>query len=62
MEYHLPLMKNNISRSDLDLVIKHLQTDDPILTQSTNVKKFEQEWSEWLNIKYSVFVNSGSSA
>ena len=23
---------------------------------------FEEEWSEWLGVKYSVFVNSGSSA
>ena len=27
-----------------------------------NVKKFEKAWSKWLGVKYSVFVNSGSSA
>ena len=58
----LPLMQNNITREDLDLVIKHLQQDDPILTQSKNVQSFEEEWSNWLGVKYSVFVNSGSSA
>lgn len=57
-----PLMRNNIDREDLDAVIEHLKQDDPILTQSVNVKKFEEEWSEWLGVKYSVFVNSGSSA
>ena len=57
-----PLMQNNITRDDLDAVIKHLQQDDPILTQSKNVQAFEEEWSEWLGVKYSVFVNSGSSA
>lgn len=57
-----PLMKNNISRGDLDTVIEFLQQADPILTQSRNVQAFEREWSEWLGIKYSVFVNSGSSA
>jgi len=57
-----PLMQNNITRDDLDAVIKHLQQDDPILTQSKNVQVFEEEWSEWLGVKYSVFVNSGSSA
>ena len=36
--------------------------DDPILTQSGNVRAFEQEWSDWLGVKHSVFVNSGSSA
>ncbi len=55
-------MQNNITRDDLDAVIKHLQQDDPILTQSKNVQAFEEEWSEWLGVKYSVFVNSGSSA
>ncbi len=57
-----PLMKNNLAREDLDQVIAHLQQDDPILTQSKNVRAFETEWSEWLGVKYSVFVNSGSSA
>ena len=57
-----PLMKNNISREDLDLLIEFLKSDDPILTQSVNVAKFEEEWSYWLGIKYSVFVNSGASA
>jgi CDP-4-dehydro-6-deoxyglucose reductase, E1 len=62
MPLNLPLMQNNITREDLDAVIKHLQQDDPILTQSKNVKAFEEEWAEWLGVKYSVFVNSGSSA
>ena len=57
-----PLMRNNIDRQDLDAVIEHLKQDDPILTQGINVRKFEEEWSEWLGVKYSVFVNSGSSA
>jgi len=62
MPLNLPLMKNNISRSDLDAVIEYLHQDDPILTQSSNVRAFEEEWSVWLGVKYSVFVNSGSSA
>jgi CDP-4-dehydro-6-deoxyglucose reductase, E1 len=57
-----PLMRNNITRSDLDAVIRFLQQDDPILTQSVQVRAFEQEWSEWLGVKHSVFVNSGASA
>jgi CDP-6-deoxy-D-xylo-4-hexulose-3-dehydrase len=57
-----PLMKNNIAREDLNAVIKFLQQDDPILTQSKNVAAFEEEWSQWLGVKHSVFVNSGSSA
>ena len=55
-------MRNNILREDLDAVIKHLKQDDPILTSGPNVLAFEEEWSAWLGVKYSVFVNSGSSA
>jgi CDP-6-deoxy-D-xylo-4-hexulose-3-dehydrase len=57
-----PLMRNNIAREDLDAVIEHLKQDDPILTQSVNVREFEKEWSAWLGVKYSVFMNSGASA
>ncbi|MEI6073131.1 MAG: DegT/DnrJ/EryC1/StrS aminotransferase family protein [Verrucomicrobiae bacterium] len=55
-------MRNNITRADLDALIEFLHQDDPILTQSKQVEAFEQEWSEWLGVKHSVFVNSGSSA
>ncbi|OYV51211.1 MULTISPECIES: DegT/DnrJ/EryC1/StrS aminotransferase family protein [unclassified Acidiphilium] len=55
-------MRNNILREDLDAVIEHLKADDPILTHGPNVRAFEAEWSEWLGVKYSVFVNSGASA
>lgn len=57
-----PLMKNNILREDLNAVIEFLRQDDPILTQSKNVRAFEEEWSQWLGVRHSVFVNSGSSA
>jgi CDP-6-deoxy-D-xylo-4-hexulose-3-dehydrase len=55
-------MRNNILREDLDLVIEHLKQDDPILTHGPNVRAFESEWSQWLGVKHSVFVNSGASA
>src|SRR5262249_13587188 len=57
-----PLMCNNVSRADLDAVIDLLRQADPVLTQSRQVRVFEEEWSAWLGVKYSVFVNSGSSA
>jgi CDP-6-deoxy-D-xylo-4-hexulose-3-dehydrase len=62
MPLNLPLMRNNILREDLDAVIAHLQQPDPILTQSKNVRAFEEEWSRWLGVRHSVFVNSGASA
>ena len=55
-------MRNNILREDLDAVIEHLKQDDPILTHGANVRAFEEEWSRWLGVNYSVFVNSGASA
>ena len=57
-----PLMRNNITREDLDAVITYLQQDEPMLTASRQVAAFEQEWSDWLGVKHSVFVNSGASA
>ena len=54
-----PLMYNNISKDDLNSVIKFLKKS-PHLTQSYKVKEFERKWSKWLGVKYSVFVNSGS--
>lgn len=57
-----PLMRNNITRQDLDAVQAFLSQEMPILTQSSQVAAFEREWSEWLGVKHSIFVNSGSSA
>ena len=61
MSLNWPLMENNITRSDLDEAIRFLE-GEPILTQSENVRAFEREWSKWLGVRDSVFVNSGSSA
>jgi len=59
-----PLMRGNLTRSDLDEVIRFLGQDEDalILTQSSHVRAFEREWSSWLGVRHSVFVNSGSSA
>ena len=62
MKFYHPLMHNNFTKSDMRAVYKLLRQKNIILTQSKNVKKFEMEWSKWLGVKYSVFVNSGSSA
>ena len=57
-----PLMQNNITREDMDAVVRFLTGAEPILTQSREVQAFEREWSDWVGTKHSVFVNSGSSA
>ena len=53
-----PLMVNNITRDDLDRLIIFLKDDDPILTQSSNVKLFEEEKQDFncgkLNSKISI--------
>lgn len=61
MNLNWPLMYNNITREDMDCLIEFLK-GEPRLTQSSNVSAFEAEWSEWLGVRYSVFVNSGASA
>ncbi|MDR4498229.1 MAG: DegT/DnrJ/EryC1/StrS aminotransferase family protein [Candidatus Scalindua sp.] len=61
MNLNWPLMNDNIVREDLDVLIEFLK-EKPVLTQSENVRRFEEEWSRWLGVKNSVFVNSGSSA
>ena len=56
-----PLMKNNILQKDIRSLIKFLNKNK-ILTQNSEVLRFEKIWSKWLGVKYSVFLNSGSSA
>ena len=63
MNYNIPLMSDNINRNDVDELVKFLQQDPiPRLTNGPKVEEFEKKWSEWLGVKHSVFVNSGSSA
>ena len=62
MSFSHPLMHDNFTKGDINVAIKLLRKQKIILTQSKYVKEFENKWSKWLGIKYSVFVNSGSSA
>ena len=56
------LMHNNFNRDDFKEVKKLLNKKNPVLTQSKKVEEFEKKWSKWLGVKYSTYVNSGSSA
>jgi len=60
-KFNHPLMYDNISIEDRKIAANYLRKSN-IFTQSKKVKEFEQKWSKWLGVKYSVFVNSGSSA
>mgnify|MGYP003110452094 FL=1 len=57
----IDLIKNTIDNGDIDKLIDWLKTY-PRLTKGPLTKEFESKWSTWLGCKYSVFVNSGSSA
>ena len=59
--FHHPLMSDNFKKSDF-LQVSNLLKKTDILTQSKKVSEFESKWSNWLGVKHSVFVNSGSSA
>jgi len=61
-KFNHPLMDNNFTSSDISEVNKILKKKNIILTQSKKVDEFEKKWSKWLGVKYSIFVNSGSSA
>lgn len=57
----ITLVKDTIDSQDISDLISWLETN-PRLTKSDKTIEFEQLWSNWLGCKYSVFVNSGSSA
>ncbi len=58
---NIPLQRDTINDADIDRLIEWLKTY-PRLTKGKVTLEFEQKWAKWLGTKYSVFVNSGSSA
>jgi CDP-6-deoxy-D-xylo-4-hexulose-3-dehydrase len=57
----IKLVKDTITNCEIDSLCSWLSTY-PQLTKGKLTEEFEQEWSKWLGVKYSVFVNSGSAA
>jgi CDP-6-deoxy-D-xylo-4-hexulose-3-dehydrase len=57
----IKLVKDTIDSKDIENLIAWLGTN-PRLTKGDLTVEFEKKWSEWLGVKFSVFVNSGSSA
>jgi CDP-4-dehydro-6-deoxyglucose reductase, E1 len=57
----IKLVKDTIDIDDINNLIEWLKTN-PKLTKGELTIKFEEVWSKWIGCKYSVFVNSGSSA
>ena len=58
---NIKLVKDTISLENINSLIDWLRTN-PQLTKGKLTKEFEKKWSDWLGVKYSVFMNSGSSA
>ena len=56
-----PLMKDCITQEDKDALVNFITTSNRY-TNGPKVKEFEQQWSEWLGVKHSLFVSSGSTA
>lgn len=57
----IKLVKDTINEIDVNRLIEWLKTN-PRLTKGEVTKEFEKKWSKWQGRKYSVYLNSGSSA
>jgi len=55
------LQENILEEKDIGILVDFIKTTKRF-TQFDRVKEFEEAWSKWQDCKYSVFVNSGSSA
>ena len=59
--YKWPLMTEGLSLQDRTALADFITRTDR-LTMGAEVREFERAWSQWLGCRYSVMVNSGSSA
>lgn len=57
----IKLVNDTIDKDDISSLIDWLRTN-PRLTKGNLTIDFEKKWSNWLGTKYSVYLNSGSSA
>lgn len=59
----IKLVSDTINKDDINSLIKWLNQDEiPKLTKGDLTWKLELKWTQKINTKYSVYVNSGSSA
>ncbi len=57
----IKLVNDTIDKKDINKLINWLETN-PRLTKGNLTVEFENKWSQYLGTKYSVYLNSGSSA
>jgi len=63
MQKPIKLVSDTIDKKDLKALSDWmLQSETPQLTKGPLTIEFEKDWSEWLGVKYTTYVNSGSSA
>lgn len=60
-KFSWPLINNNISVQDKKVMADFILNTNRF-TNGPKVKMFEEEWSKWLGVKYSVMVGSGAAA
>lgn len=60
-KFDWPLQKNSIGLNEKLALIKFICTSDRF-TNGPKCKEFEEAWSKWQGRKYSLFVNSGTTA
>ena len=59
----IKLVSDTINKNDINALIKWLGADEiPRLTKGSLTLELEKKWAEKIGTKYSIFVNSGSSA
>lgn len=56
-----PLINDNITTRDKEVLADFILNNNRF-TNGPRVKEFEETWSKWLGVKYSVMVNSGTAA
>ena len=61
-KFNWGLINDNISQTDKLAMIEFISQPNVRFTNGQRVKEFEKEWSSWLGVKHTAFVNSGASA
>ena len=60
MKFNYPLLENAFDKSDISEAVKIIKSQK--LTMGLKTKEFERKFSKFINSKYCLMVNSGSSA
>ena len=56
-----PLINDNITQEDKEVLSDFILNSNRF-TNGPKVKEFEEAWSNWLGVDYSVMVGSGAAA